>query len=96
MDHTPDEWCQLRCGVDVDTRIAVESRGWGLRAFKGGRKGLSEDAGPCLGQRCSVKANLSQVFILLFIGDRREVWVGQDLLFSLPCLFWQVHPTLPP
>lgn len=69
--------------------------GGGLRCTqKEGRRGSSQDAGPCLGGGHSVKASPFPGIYSLFIGDKRKgtpCW-GQPLLpSSPPCL-----ATLPP
>lgn len=84
MDHytSAAECHQLCLGIDMDIGL-LWSLGSGLRALGGGRKGPSQDTGPCLGQRCPVKANLSRVFILYLLGTEEEsVWVT----FSSPFL----------
>lgn len=90
-----DEWCQLCCGVDMDTRTAVESGGWALGALRR-EEGAITGYRPLPGSGVLSQGQPFPGIYSLFIGDRREVCLGgagPSLLPSLPVLAGPPHST---
>lgn len=72
----------LCCGIDMDARTTLET-GVALSALREGKKGLSQDASPCLGWGHSATASPFLGIYSLFIGDRRRgILPGWDSPFS--------------
>lgn len=74
----------------------MESGGWALGALRR-EEGAITGYRPLPGSGVLSQGQPFPGIYSLFIGtEEKSAWVGQGLLFSLPCLSWQVHPTLPP
>lgn len=88
--HGPHAFADARChlclGIDVDTRIAVES-GVGAQGTRRREKGAIPGDRPLPGTEVPSQGQPFPGIFSLFIGDRRDVCLGEaepSLLPSLP------------
>lgn len=89
------ECCQLYLGIDMDTRIAVESE-VGVQGTQRREKGAIPGYRPLPGSEVPSEGQPFPGIYSLFIGDRREACLGEaepSLLPSLPVLAGPAHST---
>lgn len=80
-----DEWCQLCCGVDMDTRTAVESGGWALGGTQEGGRGHHGIQAPAWVRGARSRPAFPRYLFSIYWGQKRSL-PGWGRAFSSPFL----------